>query len=129
MATPEVTGKANTYLRPRKPLKAYDDRDTRKEFVLLLDRLPPHLRVRWLNWCCRQAKNHAYREFRPKVKEETFALAEKARWDSSCDQRLTQEVYRDVFYVHEQWDLDLDLALARLVEVARRYGRKPRGSG
>lgn len=61
------------------------------------------------------------RTFETNIK--TVELADVARWDSSADEMLTQEVYKDVFYFAGQWGLDLDVATKRLVEMVRASGR------
>ena len=50
----------------------------------------------------------------------TRELADRARRDDSCSERLTIECYFDVFTLSMQYNLDLDAALADLVAAVRR---------
>lgn len=102
----------------------HDDLDTRREMVNLIACLPPKVRLAWLVECCRRAHSPQYKEIRPQVKQETFDLAEQARWDSSADDRLTQEVFQDCVFLSTQYKFDLDAALKRLVPLARKHGKR-----
>ena len=111
-----------TFKKP--PLVVYDNRDDRKEVVTLLARLSPAMRVFWLSWCCRQVNGNGHSALKQQVSMDTIKLMEQARWDSSCDQRLTQECWTDVWYLAAQHGLDMEAALLRLVAVAKKHGRR-----
>ena len=95
-----------------------DNLDDRREVHELLRKLPPDRRVAWLAWACRQSKLPRFDE-RPAVARKTLALAEQARWDSSADERLTLECYTDIWFLAMSYELNLDVALAKLVEMVR----------
>ena len=102
----------------RAPCLHYDTLDDRREIHTLLARLPPVRRIAWLRWACRSAAL-PNSDVQPKVAAKTLALAERARWDSSADDRLTLEAYMDVWYLSFAYAFDLDRALAKLVEMVR----------
>ena len=104
-------------------LIVHDNRDDRKEFVLLLACLPPKVRLAWLVDCCRRAHSPHYKEVKPQVKREMFDLAEKARWDDNADSRLTQECFQDVIFMSAQYKFNLEAALKRLVSLAKKHGK------
>lgn len=95
-----------------------DNLDDRREVHELLRHLPPRRRVAWLAWACRQSKMNKFRE--PiVVGRETHKLAEMAIRDSSADNALTVDVYMSMWTLAMQFQLDLDRALAKLVEMVR----------
>jgi len=96
----------------------HDNLDDRREIHRLLTYLPPRRRVEFLAWCCRRSvvPNSATR---PGPTRKTWELAETARWDSSADRRLALDVYFDCWILCVQYELNLDLALERLVQLAR----------
>lgn len=95
-----------------------DTRDDRREVHELLRKLPPARRVAFLDWCCGQSKMNKFKE--PiVVARKTRRLAELARWDSSADNALTVDVYLSLWSLAMQFALDLDKALAKLVEMVR----------
>lgn len=100
-------------------VRAFDNRDDRGEIRRLLCFLPPLERVRFDAWCCAKAAVPGWGE-RPKVMRKTWDLARQARWDSSADERLTLEVWLDLWTLANQYAFDLDVALQRLVRVVRR---------
>jgi hypothetical protein len=111
-----------TFKKP--PLVVYDTVDDRKEAVRLLARVPPWVRVGWMDWCCREVNRNGHSALKQQVSRDTRLLAHKARWDDSCDQRLTQECWSDIWYLACQHSLDMDKALERLVALAKKYGRR-----
>jgi len=108
----------------RHQLITVDNRDDRTEFVNLIARLPPRVRLAWLLDCCKRAHSPNYQEIRPQVQQDTYDLVEKARWDSSADERLTQDVFQSTLYLSAQFKFDLAAALSRLVVLAKKHGRR-----
>lgn len=97
----------------------YDTLDDRREVYCLLARLSPTRRLGYLRWCCSQAVVPNSRT-RPGPARKTVELAELARRDSSADTRLTLDIFFDWWnLVGISYELDPDLALAKLVEMAR----------
>ena len=124
MVTQKIMQGANegkNRFRP-KPVQ-FDNLDDRREIHELLRRLPPRRRVQWLTWACRQStlakQDGTGIRDQTRVSRKTLELAEKARWDSSADERLTMESYMDVWMLAMTGTLNLDVALAKLVEMAR----------
>ena len=111
-------------LTPRKTqLLQFDTLDDRREISELMHRLPPRKRIAFLRWCCRRAKltNRNTAGFSPSdVEPETIKLAELARWDSSADDMLTQEIYKDLFYLSWQFHFDLREAVLMLELIVRK---------
>lgn len=94
-----------------------DTTDDRREIYVLLARISPARRIRFLDWCCSQSRVGG--EVRPCVAQKTRERADKARWDSSVDQALTWEIMQDVFKLSMQYDLDLDAAAVALERYVR----------
>ena len=98
-----------------------DNLDDRREIHSLLGRLPPLVRVRFDAWCCANAlAAPGATDYRPEVMAKTWDLAERARWDSSADDRLTYEIWLDLWTLAAQYAFSLDSALKKLVAVVRR---------
>src|SRR5688572_18686248 len=96
-----------------------DTLDDRREVHELLRKLSPARRVGFLAWCCKHSKMNRFNE--PiVVARKTRELAELARWDSSADNALTVDVYMSCWSLAMQFQLDLDKALAKLVEMVRK---------
>lgn len=97
----------------------YDNLDDRREIYRLLSRLAPAVRVKWLEWCCKQvtvpnSRIHpepSYRRMRGRIDE--------AYRHDRGDEVLVAEVYFDVWQLAHQYHLDLDKATAKLVETVR----------
>lgn len=85
----------------------------------LLRRLSPARRVAFLAWACGQSKLGKF-ESRPVVGKQTHELAKLARWDSSADEALSKDVELSLWTLAVQFQLNLDLALAKLVEMVRK---------
>lgn len=98
-----------------------DDKDSRQEIRRLLEYLPPWRRLAFLKWCCQQSViRHGPEPARPYVRRKTLELAELARTDDSADEGLLYDVFFDLIELSNQFSLDLDLALARLVSIVKR---------
>lgn len=98
----------------------FDNRDDRTEIrKALLRRLSPARRVAFLAWACSQSKLGKF-ESRPVVGKQTRELLELARSDSSADERLSLDVELSLWTLAMQFQLNLDLALAKLVEMVRK---------
>lgn len=96
----------------------YDTRDDRREVYRLLARLHPDARVAFVEGCCRRAALPGSAT-RPGVARRTRALARQACLDDSADERLTLELFFDLWNLSVSYAFDLDAALARLVAAAR----------
>ena len=57
---------------------------------------------------------------KPWPAKRTRDLAETARWDSSADDRLTVDVFMDLYMLNMQYNFDLGRAVNVLVQWARR---------
>jgi hypothetical protein len=99
----------------------YDTLDDRREVLYLLGRLAPARRVAYLRWCCARAVVPGSATH-PGPSRKTLALAERARTDSSADERLTLDLYLDWWTLCTQYELDADAALAELLGRARQKG-------
>lgn len=96
----------------------YDTRDDRKEIFHLLKRLPPAKRIAFVSECCRKAVLGTSK-ISPRVAQKTRDLATQARWDSSADEKLTLDLFYDLWHLSVSYKFDLDAALTRLVEVVK----------
>ena len=104
---------------PRAACLAYDTKDDRRELHQLLCRLPPAARLNFLAWCCRRAclPNS---QVRPKVGKGMPAKVPLANKDDSADEKLSLEVFLDVWNLALQYELNLTEATAELVRRVRR---------
>lgn len=87
------------------PTFAYVELDDRREFWALLARLTPGKRVRWLQWCCRQAS--VGRGVTVYVTHSTGDVA---------------EVWHDAATIFGQGDLTVERAGVRLREMVNGIG-------
>jgi hypothetical protein len=97
----------------------YDNLDDRREIHTLMGKLSPQSRIEFVAQCCRDAPLQVSRK-NPHIAAKTLELAKTARWDSSADERLTTELYFDLWSLANGFDFDLDIALARLVQMVRK---------
>lgn len=106
----------------RAPCFAFDTRDDRKEMHQLLCKLSPAKRLAFLAWCCTKAAvpNSVIRPCVGRAMPERAALAMK---DDSADEKLSLEIYLDVWNLSLQYQLDLVEATAELVRRVRRVRR------
>lgn len=95
-----------------------DTLDDRRELHRLLTRLSPARRLRFLEWCCAKAIV-PHSEIHPGPSRTVRELAELARRDSSADERHALDVFLDIWVLSIQYELDLDDALAALVNFVR----------
>jgi hypothetical protein len=91
----------------------HDNLDDRREIYCLLDKMPPALRLSWLDWACRRAVLGSSC-VHPVVSQRTRALARQARWDSAADRRLTHEIFRDLWMLDVSFRVDFEQLLRRL---------------
>ena len=97
----------------------HDNLDDRREVYHLLSKLPPLERVAWLDWCCRNA-TLPKTNIRPVVAAKTRELARQARWDTAADERLTLEVFFDLWQMSINYRVDFAALLTGLERCARR---------
>jgi hypothetical protein len=97
----------------------HDNLDDRREVFYLLGKLPPLERVGLLAWACRHA-TLGKSSVRPVVATKTRQLAERARWDSAADQRLTHEIFRDLWMLDVNFRVNFETLLRRLEQAVRR---------
>lgn len=97
----------------------HDNLDDRREVIRLLRRLPPRQRLGWLEWACRNAVL-GRSQIHPVVAERTRRLAEEARWDSAADERLTLEIYWDLWHLDVSFRVDFEALLKGLERAVRR---------
>lgn len=95
-----------------------DNLDDRREIYYLLARLSPRRRIAFLRWACQTAVLPCS-TVRPRVLQKTEDLARLAERDDSADERLTLEIFFDVWHLCLSYKFDLDNALARLVQIVR----------
>ena len=105
-------------MAPKPKVLLYDNPDDRKEITYLLSKLSPARRLAFLRWACARS-TMPNTPHHPIASPKTAEVAEKARWDSSADSRLTVEVYMDIFNLSMAYGLDLDEATKKLVEMVR----------
>lgn len=87
----------------------YDTVDDRREVQRLLERLPVSHRIAFLAWCCRQVTI---------PNGGTHPEVSLTRTKGTA-----VEVYRDLWYLAGQYDLDIDAATEKLVEMVRQKDR------
>ncbi len=97
----------------------HDNLDDRREVFRLLRRLPPRERVAWLDWACRQA-TLGRSAVRPFVNASTRRLAEQARHDTAADERLTLEIFFDLWHLDVSFRVDFEALLRGLEQATRR---------
>lgn len=85
----------------RAALRLHDNRDDRREMMVLLERIGPERRKQFLAWACSQCRG----VLRPKVSVGTEGAA--------------LEVFFDLWHLSTQWGLDLDRTLRRLERCVR----------
>lgn len=105
--------------RTRPAFLQYDNVDDRREILLMLSKLSPVKRIMFFRWCCLKA-TLPKSSVRPQVAKVTLELAEKARWDSSADQMLCQEIYRDLWYLSAEYRFEIEWAVRKLEEMVRK---------
>lgn len=93
----------------------FDNLDDRREIFHLLERLPPWQRVAWLKWCCRHP-SVAAGPVKPQVS------AARTTGDS-------REIFFDLWALAAQYNLDVNAAVLRLVDMVRRRERTPKVVG
>lgn len=86
----------------------YDTVDDRREVQRLLERLSVRQRITFLAWCCQQVT----------IPGGTHPEVSRARTKGTA-----VEVYRDLWYLAGQYDLDIDAATEKLVEMVRQKDR------
>lgn len=102
-----------------KQLITHDNLDDRREAFTLLSHLPPQRRIAFLRSCLAKSAYGNASDVRLNPNAYTLDLADKARWDDECSERLTREIYHDLWNLANQWQLDLDWALSELVRFVR----------
>lgn len=109
----------------------YDTVDDRREVHRLLGRLPPRERVAFLSWACRQATLPTGADIalhpdgsgsmvHPQVAPKTWELMRQAQHDSRADEKLTFDVYFDVWLLATQYQVSLRRVLMQLEGLVRR---------
>lgn len=109
--TPTNAGRKAPYL-------AFDNLDDRREILRLLARLNPMKRLAFVQWFCSQARLGPWGLI-PRVSAKTEATARQAMTDSGADERLTLELWQDMWNISAAYDVSLDVAFRKLVEVVR----------
>lgn len=98
----------------------HDNLDDRREIFCLLAKLPPRKRVSWLEWACRNA-TLGRSSIQPVVSSKTRQLAEAARWDNSADERLSLEIFWDLWHLDVSFQVDFEQLLKHLERSVRRW--------
>lgn len=100
------------------PVIQHDTLDDRREVYRQLKALPPARRLGFLRWCAARARlprtNAAAH-----VSRATHERARQARWDTAADEKLTIEIFFDLFTLACQYEFDLGGALRELERRAR----------
>lgn len=109
-------------------LLQFDTRDDRREVCTLLAKLSPAERIAWLRWCCKQATLGGKRGMHPKIQRKTLELADQARRSDDADQRLTLDLYFDLWALSAQWKFEVATAVTELERRVRRKTSGFRGS-
>ena len=84
-----------------------------------MSHLPPLRRVAFLRWACSVAALPATNGLKPIVQPSTVQLANEARWCDAANERLTNEIYLDVWALSNSWSFDIDAAVTKLAELVR----------
>jgi len=106
-----------------KQMIQFDNLDDRRELHRLLLRLPPRRKLEFLRWACQQASLTPGCTTKPQPGHETVELARRAMQrpgDETLNERLSLEIFYDVFALASQWEFSLDAAAREL----ERWGRK-----
>lgn len=109
-------------------LLQFDTRDDRREVCALLAKLSPAERIAWLRWCCKQATLGGKRGMHPKIQRKTLELADQARHSDDADQRLTLDLYFDLWALSAQWKFQVASAVTELERRVRQKKNGFRGS-
>lgn len=98
-------------------LLTLDTLDDRREIWILLHRLPPVERVRFVGAACeRVSAANGGQGPRP---ARYRAMLEAARWCDRADVALTNSAYLDLLQLAANWKLDLSVAALRLETLVR----------
>lgn len=97
----------------------YDNLSDRKEVFYLLEQLHPRRRLEWLDWCCAKSAvpNSHVRPGISRAMRERLPLAMR---DDSASEKLSVECFLDCWNLARQYELDVDVAVDRLVQMVRR---------
>lgn len=96
----------------------HDNRDDRREIHYLLSKLSPHKRIAWVQKCCRKATLRGS-VLNPAVDIKSIRLAELAMRDDSADQKLTMDLFLDLWHLANHYNFDLEAALVDLERVVK----------
>jgi hypothetical protein len=105
-----------------KQILSVDTLDDRREIHQLIRRLPPWKKLAFLSWACQTASLSPGSRTKPRPGFQTIELAKKAEarpGDDTLNERLSLEIYMDLWGLTSQWDFSLDDALRKLVEMVR----------
>lgn len=108
----------------KSPLLAIDTLDDRREVHRLLGRLPPKVRVAFLEWCCSTARPVMGRL--PVASRRMLPTVVMAYRCDRADLRVTNEVYTDLLVLAADYDLDLAAAAVELEKWVRYPARSCR---
>lgn len=97
-----------------------DDKDSRRELWGLIHRLPPRMRVEFLQDCCgRVATRNRMRLPVPAVWKMRATVDQAYRCDKA-DTVLTNEIYMDLVQLFNTYDLDALATATRLEALVKR---------
>lgn len=95
-----------------------DNLDDRREITILLRKLHPRDRLRFLADCCKRVTLKKA-DTCPGIRRDMFQRSKLAMRDDEADRRLTTEVYFDLWALASQYGLDLGQAADRLEGFVR----------
>ena len=98
----------------------FDTKGDRGDMLDMLDRLPPRKRMAWLKWCCENSR--IPRTTIPMaVRSDTWQRAQHAQTDDSASEKLSVEVFQDVWNLALQYELDMPAALEKLYLLVKKH--------
>ncbi len=103
-------------------LLTLDTKEDRREVWHLLHRLPPKVRVRFLEWCCKQVPQGPGCHLPVPAIWKMATTLDRAYRSDEEDTRLTNEVFMDVVQLWSTYSLDplkTAMALENLVRRLR----------
>jgi hypothetical protein len=101
-------------------LVTIDSKDDRVEIWHLLHRLPPHERVAFLQWACKQVPQNGKGHLPVPSVWKMRATLDQARRCDRADRVLTNEIYCDLNQLFNTWGLDAVKTAVELTNLVRR---------
>lgn len=99
-------------------VRQFDNKMDRRECLNILDRLPPIKRMKWLEWCCKRSSVGGTK-IKPEIRKDMWERMQVANVDDIASEKLSIEIFFDVWSLALQYGMDLHEAFVKLEEIAR----------